>query len=293
MAIGSEPHIEKLGEMLGAELVGVDLSRPITPERAALLRKSFTDNPVLVVRGQKLEPEQLIAIGEVFGRLEPHSILQYRHPEHEGLSYITNVDKDGNIDTFGSEKRAVDWHSDGSFKARPDSVAFLYSVAAPSKGGPTEFCNMYAAYETLPETTRRRLDGMKAFHKRGEGWASTSPPPPLTEAQKATGEFEGTEHPLVIRHPESGRKAIYVNPGHTVGIVGMDKAASDALLDELIAHATQPRFYYAHQWKVGDLLFWDQRCLLHRAGRGTPAGEKRIMIRGMMVRELTADRMAA
>lgn len=293
MAIASEPRVEKLGETLGAELVGIDLAEPMTPERAALLRRAFTQNPVLVVRGQKLTPEQLIAIGSVFGRLEPHSILQYRHPEHAELSYITNVDKDGNIDTFGAEKRAVDWHSDGSFKARPDSVAFLYSVAAPSRGGPTEFCNMYAAYETLPEATRSRLDGMKAFHKRGEGWASTSPPPPLTGAQKATGEFEGSVHPVVIRHPESGRKAIYVNPGHTVGIVGMDKAGSDALLDELIAHATQPRFYYAHQWKVGDLLFWDQRCLLHRAGRGTPAGEKRIMIRGMMVDELTSERLAA
>ncbi|MEZ5863768.1 MAG: TauD/TfdA family dioxygenase [Geminicoccaceae bacterium] len=289
----SEAQIRPLGESLGAELTGFDLSAPLTPERAEVLRRAFWANPVLVVRGQELSPEQLVAIGKVFGRLEAHSILHYRHPEHAELSYITNVDKDGNVDSFGQNKRATDWHSDGSFKEHPDSVAFLYSIAAPSSGGPTEFCNMYAAYETLPEALRQRVDGLKAFHKRGEGWRCESPPPPLTEAQKASGEFEGAEHPVVITHPHSGRRALYINPSHCVQVVGMERAASDALLDQLVAHATAERFRYAHSWKVGDILFWDQRCLLHRAGRGTPAGEKRIMLRGMMVDRLSEERIAA
>jgi taurine dioxygenase len=290
---GSDLQVRPLGECLGAELVGFDLGAPLTPERADMLRKAFWANPVLVVRGQQLTPERLVEIGRVFGRLEAHSILQYRHPEHAELSYITNVDKDGNVDIFGQEKRAVDWHSDGSFKAQPDSVAFLYSIAAPSRGGATEFCSMYAAYEALPEATRQRLDKLRAFHKRGEGWRCASPPPPLTAEQKASGEFEGAEHPVVITHPHSGRRALYVNPSHCVQIVGMERAASDALLDELLAHATQPQFQYGHAWRVGDILFWDQRCLLHRAGRGTPAGEKRIMIRGMMVDRLSEERLAA
>lgn len=290
---GSEAEIRPLGDCLGAELVGFDLAAPLTPERAETLRRAFWANPVLALRGQQLSPERLVEIGRVFGRLEPHSILHYRHPEHAELSYITNVDKDGNVDSFGQNKRAIDWHSDGSFKAQPDSVAFLYSIAAPSAGGATEFCNMYAAYETLPATLRQRIDGRRAFHKRGEGWRCESPPPPLTEEQKASGEFDGAEHPVVITHPHSGRRALYINPSHCVQIVGMDRAESDALLDELVAHATQERFRYAHAWRVGDILFWDQRCLLHRAGRGTPAGEKRIMLRGMMVDRLSEERIAA
>lgn len=289
----AEPEIRPLGARLGAELAGFDLRRPMTPERAGQLRRAFFANPVLVVRDQELQPEQLIAIGSVFGQIEPHSILHYRHPEFPQLSYITNVDKDGKVDTFGQEKRAVDWHSDGSFKERPDSVAFLYSLAAPSRGGPTEFCNMYLAYETLPEALREKVDGLEAFHKRGLGWRCQSPPPPLTEEQKASGAFEGAVHPVVITHPDSGRHALFINPSHCVHIVGMERAESDALLDELLAHALKPEFQYAHQWRVGDIVFWDQRCLLHRAGRGTPTGDKRIMLRAMMVDDLTAARRAA
>lgn len=287
-------QIQPLGEALGAELRGLDLSRPLSAADTRALKDAFWANPVLVLRGQTLDPEDLIRIGGMFGRIEPHSILQYRHPQHPELSYITNVDpKSGKPDEYGQTKRAVDWHSDGSFKEHPDSVAFLYSLVAPSAGGRTQFTNMYLAYDSLPDDLKERVDGLEAFHKRGEGWRVEAPPPPLTEAQKASGEFEGAVHPVVITHPESGRPALYVNAAHCSHIVGMPRAESDALLDRLYEHAIDPRFQYHHAWRQGDILFWDQRCLMHRAGGGMPAGEARVMLRAMMVSTLTAARLAA
>lgn len=291
MTLAQEPttRIITLGERLGAELTGVDLSRAPDAATVATIRAAFLDNPVLVMRGQRMDPEALIAIGDALGTIEPHSILHYRHPRHEQLSYVTNVKPDGSLDEYGATKRAVDWHIDGTFKAKPDCVTFLYSIAAPSRGGNTHFTNMQAAYAVLPAALKQRIAGLSCFHKRGEGWRCTEPPPALTEAQKATGEFEGATHPLVIVHPESGRPSLYVSPTHTCNVVGLSRADSDALLDELYAIATRPEFEYRHAWRVGDLVMWDQRATMHRAGGGTPAGEKRIMLRAMVVSQLRAD----
>lgn len=288
MNVAQGTRVVPLGPHLGAELLGVDLARAMTPETMATIRSAFVANPVLVMRGQEMKPENLIAIGDALGYIEPHSILQYRHPQFEQLSYVTNTKPDGTIDEYGQNKRAVDWHIDGTFKARPDCITFLYSIAAPTTGGPTEFTSMYAAYEALTPALKARIADLKCFHKRGEGWRCTAPPPPLTEAQKATGEFEGNVHPLVITHPESGRKSIYIGPTHTSHVVGMPRAESDALLDELLAVATRPEFMYRHHWKVGDLVMWDQRATMHRAGGGTPRDQKRIMLRAMVVSQLRA-----
>lgn len=282
-------EVTQLGPYLGAELHGVDLSRPVTRQTLATIRAAFCANPVLVLRGQDMKPENLIAIGDALGYIEPHSILQYRHPQFEQLSYVTNVKPDGTIDEYGQSKRAIDWHIDGTFKAKPDCITFLYSIAAPTIGGPTEFTSMYAAYEALSPALKARIADLRCFHKRGEGWRCTAPPPPLTEAQKATGEFAGNVHPLVITHPESGRKSIYIGPTHTSHVVGLPRAESDTLLDELLAVATRPEFMYRHHWKVGDLVMWDQRATMHRAGGGTPRDQKRIMLRAMVVSQLRAD----
>jgi len=283
-------EIVRLGPNHGAELRGIELARGVTPAVAETIKRAFWEHPVLVLRGQAgLDPERLIEFGNAFGYIEPHSILQYRHPVHEQLSYVTNVKPDGTLDEYGQSQRAIDWHIDGTFKAKPDCITFLYSIAAPSTGGRTQFTNMRLACETLPPALRRRIDGLRCFHKRGEGWKCTAPPPPLTEAQKATGEFEGAEHPIVIVHPETGRESLYISPTHTPGVVGLSRADSDALLDELYAHAIRPEFQYHHEWRVGDLVLWDQRCNMHRAGGGTPRNEKRVMLRGMIVSTLDAN----
>lgn len=277
--------LHALSPNLGLQVDGINLSADMTETDFQTLQDALTESPVVVVRNQSISPDDMKSIGRRFGRLEPHSILQYRHSQHPELSYITNVDKDGNVDDFGASKRAIDWHSDGSFKTNPDAVSFLVSVAAPSQGGPTQFTNMYRAYETLPKELRDRIENLKAFHMRGDGWRIKSPPPPLTEAQKASGEFNGAVHPVVLVHPWSRRKTLFVNPTHTKNIVGMEKAESDALLNALYEHSIHPDFQYHHAWRPGDVVFWDQRGVMHRAGEGTPSGEKRIMLRSMVVCE--------
>jgi len=289
MKATSATSVSALGAHLGGELHGVDLSRPIDDATLRAITDAFHTHPVLVMRGQRMQPENLIAIGDALGFIEPHSILQYRHPQFEQLSYVTNMKPDGTIDEYGQNKRAIDWHIDGTFKAKPDCITFLYSVAAPTIGGRTQFTSMYAAHDVLSAEMKARIADLKCFHKRGEGWKCAAPPPPLTEAQKATGEFEGIVHPLVITHPESGRKSIYIGPTHTCYVVGMTRAESDALLDELYESATRPEFQYHHEWHVGDLVMWDQRATMHRAGGGTPRDQKRIMLRAMVVAKLSSD----
>ena len=274
--------VRPLSPFLGLEVRRLTLSADMAEREFSVLRDALVRGSVVVVRDQKLEPEDCKAIGRRFGKLEPHSILHYRHPEHPELSYITNVDKYGNVDDYGANTRAAGWHSDGSFKDNPDAVSFLVSVAAPSRGGPTEFTSMVRACETLPDDLRHRVEGVKAFHLRGGGWKGEANVPPLTEEQKASGEFEGTEHPIILVHPWSKRETLFINPSHTHSLVGLDKAESDALLNELYEHAINPDFQYHHQWRSGDVVFWDQRCVMHRAGRGTPSGEKRIMLRTMV-----------
>ncbi len=278
-----------LGKYLGEELCGIDLSQSIDDACVRKVTDAFRAHPVLVMRNQKMQPENLIAIGDALGFIEAHSILQYRHPKYEQLSYITNVRPDGSIDEWGQNERAIDWHIDGTFKARPDCITFLYSVAAPTVGGHTQFTSMYAAYDVLSSEIKERIASLSCFHKRGDGWKCSAPPPSLTDDQKATGEFEGSIHPMVITHPESGRKSLYISPAHTSHVVGMPRNESDALLDMLYEEATRPEFQYHHEWRVGDLVMWDQRATMHRAGGGTPRDQKRIMLRAMVVTRLHAE----
>ncbi len=282
MTVSHGYEVRSLSPFLGLEVHGLALSADMSDEDFSVLHDALVRGAVAVVRDQQLSPEDCKAIGRRFGKLEPHSILHYRHPEHPELSYITNVDKDGKVDDYGANERASGWHSDGTFKDNPDAVAFLVSVAAPSRGGPTEFTSMMRACETLPDDLRQRIHGMKAFHLRGGGWKGEARTPPLTEEQKATGEFNGAQHPIILVHPWSKRETLFVNPSHTNSVVGLDKAESDALLDALYEHSINPEFQYHHQWRPGDVVFWDQRCVMHRAGRGTPSGEKRIMLRTMV-----------
>ncbi|MEO1016130.1 MAG: TauD/TfdA family dioxygenase [Pseudomonadota bacterium] len=274
---------------LGSVLDSINIGADITSDLIGMIQRALWQSGVLVIHGQKLEAEQLDRLGRAFGRMEPHSILHYRHPEFPELSYISNVDKDGKIDTFAHYKRAVDWHTDGSFKDRPDTEAFLYSLKAPTVGGATCFTDMRLAYDTLSPERRDRIAGLKAFHKRGEGWRTVSGPPPLTEEQKRSGAFAGAAHPVVITHPHTKRRSLYINPGHTSHIVGFSKTDSDALLDELYEHSIAPEFQYHHNWRPGDIVFWDQRSVMHKAGGGVPTDQQRIMIRGMMTGELYAS----
>jgi taurine dioxygenase len=269
-------EVVPLSEHLGAEIRGLDISRPLSPSVAEALKRAFYEHAVLVFRGQTLVPEQHLAFGRVFGNTEPHVALKYRHPEYPDLTYLTNVRPDGSVDPLGVT-RAGSWHTDGSFMKVPSAIGILYSLEVPSSGGDTLFSSTCAAYEALSAEMKERIASLRAIHLYGAGPLSKGSNVPLTKEQE--GLYPAVEHPIVRTHPITGRKALYVNPQHGCGIVGMDQDSAMELLADLLDHATAPEFQYRHRWQRGDVVMWDQAATLHRAGGGYPAGERRIMMR--------------
>jgi taurine dioxygenase len=277
--------VHPIAARLAGEVRGCDLSAPLTRQAHDALRRSILDHPVLVFRGQALTPAQLLALGEAFGRPQPHTILQYRHAEFPALSWVTNVDQDGKVDDFGAKRRAVAFHADGSFKPVPEQFTILHGMEVPSVGGPTIFADMYLAYEALSPAMQRRLDGLTAMHRRGGGPAGERINGVVATSKELQQKYQGASHPIVRPHPETGRKALYVNPLHTAYVENMAAAEGDALLESLHDHCARPEYHYSHQWRQGDVVMWDQRCTLHRAGGGTPAGERRVFLRTILALE--------
>ena len=264
-----------LGEALGLEVSGVDLSAPIADAVFDEIKKHFWQNPVLVFRDQDLGAHEVAAVGRRFGPLQLHVLVDYRHEEVPEVSWLTNVKKDGSLDALGY-RRATTWHSDGTFEERPPAVAILHAKEIPSTGGGTLFCNMIDAYETLPETTRTRLEGLTGRHlyAAGPGGDATVP---LKDYQKDA--LPEVRHPVVRTHPESGRRMLYVNAIHTFGFVEIGGEEGERLLNELLDHATEERFVYHHRWRHGDVVMWDERATMHRGAGDYPPDERRVMLR--------------
>lgn len=266
---------------MGVEIEGLDASRPMDAETVAAVRKVMLQYPVVVLHGQSLTPEQLTRFGGAFGILQPHTAERYHHPEFKELSYISNIGADGKVDEFGHNKRATGWHSDGSFLEVPYSFTLLYALESPSEGGPTCFSSTELAYNNLPEDLRRRADEAIAVHALASGVEGATAP----SAQKRRDHpelFPEIERPAVQVHPETGRKAIFVNPTHTSHIKGEDRDAPGSLYRTLIEFCIRPEFVYEHKWRVGDIVIWDQRCTMHRAGGGLKPTDRRVMLRALV-----------
>jgi taurine dioxygenase len=267
-------HTQKLGGHMAAAVIGLDLNRlPDAATQAALLR-ALHDNLVLCIRAQALAPPAFRDAMAQFGR--PLLRKQLAHtPECAEVNIISSEDRD----ELGDGKKIVNganWHTDDSFMREPCSLTMLYGVIVPSRGGDTQFTNMYAAYDELPGETRARVDPLKVIHKykssRKPSRISTRPPEEMAAMPEAI-------HPLVRTHPETGRKALYLNPNRMQQIVGLAREESDRLLDTMIAHAIQPKYQYRHVWRQGDIVIWDNRCTMHKANADYPEGERRLMHR--------------
>lgn len=272
-------RIEYLGPSFGARVEGVDAAR-LDADAFAQIYRLFLDRYVVGLRGQSLDEEQVIAFSRRLGPLEPHVLKEFhhqRHPEILVLSTVVEAGKPKGLADAGSY-----WHSDVSYKAKPSRASALYAVEVPAKGGDTLFCDMVAAYEALSPEMKRRLDGLKAAHnyehRMNAQVAAFGVRKPLTEEQKR--QTPEVVHPVVRTHPETGRKALYVNPGFTVRIEGVSERESEALKEALFAHCLQDRFRIAYSWRAGDLVFWDNACVMHKATvTELPAGSRRTMWR--------------
>ena len=274
----SSPQLRPLGEALGTEALGVDLSQPLDEATFAWIEQAFAEHPVLVFRGQQLGAADIAAFGRRFGTPRQHALVSYRYPGVPEVSWLRNVDDTGNIDWYGV-KRATDWHTDSTYDEVLPRLAILHALEVPAAKGGTMFADMYSAYDALPKATKERLAGLVGLHGRTDGPAGTRLYTP-DEAKNMTDKaYVEQQRPAVINHPVTGRPILFVNPMHTHGFAGMARDEAWQLIEELAAHSTQDRFVYYHAWRVGDLLIWDERATMHRGAGDYHPEERRIMLR--------------
>ena len=271
MALALEP----LNDAFVAEARGIDLSRPIDAATAAAVEAAMDRHAVLVFRGQPLDEDQQLAFTRWFGPLDLGLKKVFRAPNrlrHEESIDISNVGLDGKVLARDSKKMFSNlanqlWHSDSSFQQPPAKYSLLSAQVVPPHGGDTEFADMRAAYDALPDDMKRRIDGLVSEH-----WALHSRillgDTDYTEEEKSI--IPPVEWPLVRRHPGSGRRSLFIGV-HARRILGMSLPEGRMLLLDLLEHATQPGFVYRHRWRVGDLVMWDNRCVLHRGRHFDPA----------------------
>lgn len=282
-AVLAEPpqtfEIRRLPAPFGAEVLGLDLSRPVSDADFERIQRAHWDHHVLVFRGQRITPAQQVAFSRRFGPLQIHVQRRFQLLGHPEVLVVSNI-RDTQGDPIGLGDAGVFWHSDLSYKERPSLGSLLHAQELPNVGGDTLFADQHAAYDALPEATRQRIAGLRAEHsylarydelRRRNPWR-----PALTPGQIA--EVPPVVHPVVRTHPATGRKALFVSEHFTTRIVGLPEADSRALLDELFAAGVRPEFTYRHRWQPHDMVFWDNRSVLHLA-TGTPDTECRKLYR--------------
>jgi alpha-ketoglutarate-dependent taurine dioxygenase len=255
MIIG--PRLSAAG---GVAIDGVDLSQPLSPMVRDGIVEAFLDHHVVVFHGQALSREQQFAFSANFGEVEPSKSGLIANKRYSVAHVITNLDADGNpVDRSGLSVSNYNWHTDKPYYRVPPMMTTLYAVEMPPQGGDTEFANTAMAYAALSAEAKREIAGLHVAFR----WGARRRP--AEDRPAAGGELrEPVDHPLVRTHPQTGRKALYLG-NHASHIAELAVEEGRALLDELLAHATQPQFVYAHRWRAGDLIMWDNRCLLHRA----------------------------
>jgi taurine dioxygenase len=263
---------------LGAEVLGLDLSQPVSDEDFARLHRAHLDYHVLVFRDQHITPGQQVAFSRRWGPLQIHVLRQFQLASNPEVLVISNIRENGQPIGLGDAGHF--WHSDLSYKETPSLGSMLHAQELPEEGGDTLFANQHTAWEQLPEPLKRAVAGLKAEHSylcRYADLQKRNPwRPSLTQAQ--IDEVKPVVHPVVRTHPETGRKALFVSEHFTTRIVGLPDDESRALLDELFEHSTRPQHIYRHNWQAQDMVFWDNRSLMHLAA-GCPEDQRRKLYR--------------
>ena len=237
----------------GAEIAGVDLSQPLSDAARDRIYAALLDRQFLVFPGQTLSREEQYAFTACFGEVEAHG--GGRPGKRQDVAHVTaNLDADGNPSDRFAKGANYRWHTDKPYYQTPPAITTLHAVELPPEGGDTEFANTRLAYEALAEDMKRQIEGLRVVFQweagRRPGYYANELPP--------------VDHPLVRTHPDTGKKALYLG-NHALRILGLPENEGTEMLAALLAHATQPDFTYAHRWRPGDLVMWDNRATLHRA----------------------------
>ena len=266
--------IGALSSVLGAEITGIDISRPLDRDTVDELIDAWHQHMVVVVRDQTMSDSELVAFSKYFGRLGQHVINDFLAPDHPEILVISNIKENGRY--LGLSTAGKRWHSDLQYAEEPAIGSIGYAVEM--EGGDIAFANMAAAYEALDEQTKKRLDGLEAIHSYTQTTRDAA-----REAREK--EVPDVVHRAVLAHPTTGRKALYVSHSMTKGFVGLPEVESQTLLDSLNAHATQEEFVYAHKYRNGDVVMWDNRSVMHRVIPYDPSLRRHLRRTTIMARD--------
>lgn len=264
-------EIQRMTPRVGAIATGIDV-REIDDQTFDTLYQAWLDCNVLVVRGQNLQIDEFLAYSRRFGLVDPHPSKSTRHPDCPEITLlgVNKFDADGKLNMSIYRRGGHSWHTDGAYDQVPFKATQLYAVAIPSRGGDTLFASMYAAYDALPDPLKRSIEGRYgAFIYGGRDRDNSLLNPEDRDKAPAL-------HPLVRTHSETGRKALYFDPGKILHIEGIEPAESNRLIDELTEHMIEASSEYRHQWQKGDIVIWDNRCSYHKAAADYPPDEDRI-----------------
>lgn len=255
--------VRKLTRHIGAQIDGIDLSRPMTDEQFQDINDTLVTHGVIVMRDQDLPPKMHVDFASRFGKLVGHVVKRFGLEEYPEVTLISNVVNEKG-EKIGADRAGMVWHSDMSYMPRPVLGSMLYGVECPDQGANTEFASMFAAHDALPETLREHLAGLRGVHDYAWHYETyLAHRPPLTNEEKA--KTPPVTHPALRTHPVTGRRAVYLGEGLTRTIEGMVEDDGRKLVVEVSQFSTQPEFVYSHKWQVGDLVMWDNRSTMHRA----------------------------
>jgi taurine dioxygenase len=277
-------NIVPSGQVLGARIEGMDLSQPLAADDCEGILKALGDYGVVCFPNQELDPVSQKRFSAYFGSLEINVANMYSDDAHPEIMNLSNIVENGK--PIGLADAGQDWHTDMSYSRNVAYANVLYALVVPRRDGVplgcTEFVNLYRAYDDLPGDIKDRIRGRTATHDFNKFWEKMrrergSTRPPLTEEQRRAK--PPVSHPMVIRHPVSGRSVLYADPGYTMFVDGMDKTESDDLLAFLFDHQLHPKYRYKHLWTEKDVLMWDDLCTLHNAVADYRPDEHRLIKR--------------
>ena len=276
-AVPTRLRLEALSPALGADVVGLDLAA-VDDEVFATVHAALVRHQVLRFRAQALTPADLAAFSRRFGELDvapPNENGSCHVPGHPEILVISNVVENGRqIGSLGAGEAV--WHTDMSYLPTPPLASVLYAREVPETGGNTGFMDMYQPLADLPQGLRRRIEGRAIKHDattNSAGYVRAG-----AETDVDLSRTAGHPHPIIARHPDTGRELLYLGRRHRAWVVGLPLAESEALLDELWGHVVHPRYAWSQRWQVGDVLMWDNRCTMHRRDAFDPAA-RRVMHR--------------
>jgi taurine dioxygenase len=275
-------EINKLAPSFAAEIIGADVSGSMSEADFAAIKDAFLAHQVIAIRDQEMSPVEQKEFSRRFGELDLHISAKNKHKDHPELLILSNRKVDGKW--VGATAAGDEWHTDTQYTPVPSKCTMLHALEVPDDGGETAFINTYAAYDALDAATRDRLTDLRGINS----WNRLRNPRVKVPEQHGDGKsvydigHPDAPHPVVRTHPETGRKALYVSPRHTLSVEGMDEQESEDLLQELFAIQQQPEHLYIHKWRLGDIVIWDNRCTLHKGMGGIKPPNIRHLHRTLM-----------